>query len=55
MEEPILYNGATLAKCELLARLQQHSHNFVVPTEDEIAAAIEAARVPWERGIALRL
>jgi len=55
MEEPSLYNGATLANSELLARLQQHNHKFVVPSMDEIAAAIDAARVPWERGNALRI
>src|ERR1700730_17060059 len=44
METPtIIDTGATLAKCELLARLQQHN-KFVVPTAGEIAAAIDAAR-----------
>ena len=54
METPtIIDTGATLAKCELLARLQQHN-KFVVPTAGEIAAAIDAARMPYARG-ALRL
>ena len=54
METPtIIDTGATLAKCELLARLQQHN-KFVVPTAGEIAAAIDAARMPHARG-ALRL
>jgi hypothetical protein len=52
MEEPILYNGATLAKCELLARLH-NNHIHVVRPEDELrehfAGAIEAARA---RGLA---
>jgi hypothetical protein len=43
MEEPTLYNGAPLANSELLARLQLHN-KFIVPTEDEIAARIDAAR-----------
>lgn len=59
MEETILDNSATLAKCELLARLHNnHVHKFVVRSEDELrahmAAAIEAAREPWARGNALR-
>jgi cob(I)alamin adenosyltransferase len=44
MENPILDFSATLANSDLLARLQQHN-KFVVPTADEIAAAIDAARV----------
>src|ERR1700686_1385821 len=48
----IIDTSATPAKA-LLARLQQHN-TFVVPTEDEIAAAIDAARMPYARG-ALRL
>ena len=43
MEKTIVDNSATPAKCELLARLQLHN-KFVVPSEDEIAAAIDAAR-----------
>src|ERR1700730_6674990 len=56
MEEPTLYNGAPLAKCELLARLQNNHiiHNFVPRTDAEvranIAAAIDAIREPWDRG-----
>jgi len=51
-----LYNGAPLAKCELLARLRNNHiiPNFVPRTDAEvranIAAAIDAIRVPWERG-----
>jgi hypothetical protein len=59
-EESILYNGSPLANSELLARL----HNSHIPRDgikpyqlpfDElrahIAAAVDAARVPWERGL----
>ena len=57
MEEPTLYNGAPLAKCELLARLQ---NNHIVPRTNaevraNIAACLDAARVPWDRGNAHRL
>jgi hypothetical protein len=43
----------------LLARLHNnHVHKFVARSDEElhahIAAAIDAARVPWERGDALR-
>jgi hypothetical protein len=61
MEESTLYNGATLAKCELLARLRNNHiiPNFVPRTDAEvranIAACIDAIRVPWERGNAHRL
>jgi excisionase family DNA binding protein len=48
--------SATPAKCALLARLH---NNHVSRTDDElrahIAAAIDAARVPYARGNALRL
>jgi hypothetical protein len=58
MEESTLYNGVTLAKCELLAHLRNNP-NFVPRTAAElrahIAAALDAARVPWEkRGYAPR-
>jgi hypothetical protein len=47
MELPTIATSATPAKW-LMARLQQHN-KFVVPTADEIVAAIDAARVvPWE-------
>jgi hypothetical protein len=57
MEEPTLYNGAPLAKCELLARLQ---NNHIVPRTNaevraNIAACLDAVRVPWDRGNAHRL
>lgn len=53
MEKVILDNSAMPANSELLARLQLHStakRKFVAPSEAEIEAEIEAARVPWERG-----
>jgi len=57
MEESILYNGATLANSELLARLRNNPRDGIKPYQlppDEflahIEAAIDAARVPWERG-----
>src|SRR5712671_1966333 len=61
MEEPTLYNGAPLAKCELLARLQNNHiiHHIVPRTNAEvranIAACLDAVRVPWDRGNAHRL
>jgi hypothetical protein len=52
MEETILYNGATLAKCELLARLTPHAWASLSAKElhAHIAACTDAIRVPWERG-----
>jgi hypothetical protein len=62
MEETILDNSATPAKCELLARLQNNHiiHNFVPRSDAEVRANIAAAidairREPWDRGNAPRL
>jgi len=51
MDEPTLYNGAPLAKCELLARLRNEPRDGIKPYQlppDEfrahIAASIDAAR-----------
>jgi excisionase family DNA binding protein len=54
-DPPILYNGAPLAKCELLARLRNNPPPWFAGLSDDefrarIEAAIDAARVPSERG-----
>jgi hypothetical protein len=49
MEETTLYNGAPLAKCELLARLQ-HNHKFVARTGAELSAYLAAEIASARRG-----
>jgi hypothetical protein len=55
MEEPTLYNGVRLANSELLARLRNTPPPWFAGLSDsefsaQIAARIDAWRVPWERG-----